>query len=49
MAQPEPGRRDRLAAFAAEAPTFRQAFAAMGRAFARKAVRLVVWRRPTAG
>jgi hypothetical protein len=36
---------DRLDTFAATAPTFRQAFGAVGRAFARKAVRSVVWRR----
>jgi hypothetical protein len=36
---------DRLDAFAASAPTVREAFSAVGRAFARKAVRLVVWRR----
>lgn len=34
----------RLDAFATSAPTLRQAFAGVGRAFARKAVRLVVWR-----
>ena len=36
---------DRLDAFAQSAPTLRSAFAGVGRAFARKAVRLVVWRR----
>jgi hypothetical protein len=36
---------DRLDAFASSAPTFREAFGGLGRAFARKAVRLVVWRR----
>jgi hypothetical protein len=36
---------DRLDAFAQSAPTLRQAFAGLGRAVARKAVRLVVWRR----
>jgi hypothetical protein len=36
---------DRLDAFAAASPTFRDAFAGVGRAFARKAVRLVVWPR----
>ncbi|MEA2449200.1 MAG: hypothetical protein QOG63_1132 [Thermoleophilaceae bacterium] len=36
---------DRLDAFAQTAPTLRQAFADVGRAVARKAVRLVVWRR----
>ena len=35
---------DRLDAFAQSAPTLRRAFADLGRAFARKAVRLVVWR-----
>jgi hypothetical protein len=35
----------RLDAFASSAPTFREAFGAVGRAFARKAVRLVVWPR----
>jgi hypothetical protein len=39
---------DRLDAFAVSAPTVRQAFGAVGRAFARKAVRLVVWRRRAA-
>jgi hypothetical protein len=39
---------DRLDAFASGAPTFREAFGAVGRAFARKAVRLVVWRRRAA-
>jgi hypothetical protein len=39
---------DRLDAFATSAPTFRQAFGDLGRAFARKAVRLVVWRRRAA-
>ena len=38
----------RLDAFACEAPTLRQAFAGLGRAVARKAVRLVVWRRRAA-
>jgi hypothetical protein len=36
---------DRLDAFATAAPTLREAFGGVGRAFARKAVRLVVWRR----
>jgi hypothetical protein len=35
----------RLDAFAIEAPTLRRAFGDVGRAFARKAVRMVVWRR----
>jgi hypothetical protein len=35
----------RLDAFATTAPTLRQAFGGVGRAFGRKAVRLVVWRR----
>ena len=39
---------DRLDAFASSAPTFREAFGAVGRAVARKAVRLVVWRRRAA-
>jgi hypothetical protein len=41
----EPRLGDRLDAFAQSAPTLREAFASVGRAFARKAVRLVVWRR----
>ena len=36
---------DRLDAFATSAPTLRSAFGLLGRAFGRKAVRLVVWRR----
>jgi hypothetical protein len=36
---------ERLDAFATSAPTMRQALGGLGRAFARKAVRLVVWRR----
>jgi hypothetical protein len=36
---------DRLDAFAQSAPTLRTAFAELGRALARKAVRLVIWRR----
>jgi hypothetical protein len=36
---------DRLDAFAESAPTLRRAFGDLGRALARKAVRLVVWRR----
>jgi len=40
---------DRLDAFASSAPTFREAFGAVGRAVARKAVRIVVWRRRPAG
>jgi hypothetical protein len=39
---------DRLDAFATAAPTLRQAFGDLGRAFGRKAVRLVVWRRRAA-
>jgi hypothetical protein len=39
---------DRLDAFATASPTLREAFAGMGRAVARKAVRLVVWRRRAA-
>ena len=39
---------ERLDSFASSAPTLREAFAGVGRAFARKAVRLVVWRRPGA-
>jgi hypothetical protein len=39
---------DRLDAFASAAPTLREAFSGVGRAFARKAVRLVVWRRRAA-
>jgi hypothetical protein len=42
---PRPGVFDRLDAFASEAPTLRRAFRDVGRAFGRKAVRLVVWRR----
>lgn len=45
---PEPRLRDRLDAFATGAPTLRGAFGGVGRAFARKAVRLVVWRRRSA-
>jgi hypothetical protein len=44
---PRPGVFTRLDAFATEAPTLRRAFRDVGRAFGRKAVRLVVWRRPT--
>jgi hypothetical protein len=40
-----PGVIARLDAFATTAPTLRQAFGGVGRAFGRKAVRLVVWRR----
>ena len=36
---------DRLDAFAGSAPTLREAFAALGRAVGRKAVRLVIWPR----
>jgi hypothetical protein len=39
----------RLDAFATEAPTLRHAFGDVGRAFGRKAVRLVVWRRRRRG
>jgi hypothetical protein len=47
--EPRPERLgDRLDAFATAAPTLRQAFGALGRAFGRKAVRLVVWRRRAA-
>jgi hypothetical protein len=41
----KPGVIARLDAFATDAPTLRGAFRDMGRAFGRKAVRLVVWRR----
>src|SRR4051812_39220736 len=40
---------DRLDAFASEAPTLRRAFRDVGRAFGRKAVRVVVWRRRARG
>jgi hypothetical protein len=47
LAAPAPaGRIARLDAFASESPTLRLAFRQLGRAFAAKAVRLVVWRRP---
>jgi hypothetical protein len=36
----------RLDSFATSAPTLRRAFRDVGRAFGRKAVRMVVWRRP---
>jgi hypothetical protein len=36
----------RLDSFATNAPTLRRAFRDVGRAFGRKAVRMVVWRRP---
>jgi hypothetical protein len=39
---------DRLDAFAETAPTLRRAFGDLGRAVARKAVRLVIWRRRAA-
>jgi hypothetical protein len=42
---PRAGVFDRLDAFATEAPTLRGAFRDVGRAFGRKAVRMVVWRR----
>jgi hypothetical protein len=41
----KPGVIARLDDFAANAPTFRRAFRDFGRAFGRKAVRMVVWRR----
>jgi hypothetical protein len=44
VAESRPSLGRRLDAFASSAPTLRQAFAGMGRAVARKAVRLVVWR-----
>ena len=44
---PRVGVFDRLDAFATEAPTLRRAFRDVGRAFGRKAVRMVVWRRRT--
>jgi hypothetical protein len=44
---PRAGVFDRLDAFATEAPTLRRAFRDVGRAFGRKAVRMVVWRRRT--
>jgi hypothetical protein len=44
LAEPRPSLGRRLDAFAASAPTLRSAFRDVGRAFARKAVRLVVWR-----
>jgi hypothetical protein len=44
LAEPKQSLGRRLDAFATSAPTLRQAFAGVGRAFARKAVRLVVWR-----
>ncbi len=42
---PRAGVLDRLDAFASDAPTLRRAFRDVGRAFGRKAVRMVVWRR----
>jgi hypothetical protein len=45
IADPKPGLGQRLDAFASSAPTLRQAFGGVGRALARKAVRLVVWPR----
>jgi hypothetical protein len=45
LGAPRRGVFDRLDAFASEAPTMRRAFRDVGRAFGRKAVRLVVWRR----
>lgn len=44
LAEHRPGFGRRLDAFASSAPTLRSAFRDVGRAFARKAVRLVVWR-----
>jgi hypothetical protein len=46
VATASPGVIARLDSFAANAPTLRRAFRDVGRAFGRKAVRLVVWRRP---
>ena len=46
---PRAGVFDRLDAFATEAPTLRRAFRDVGRAFGRKAVRVVVWRRRSRG
>jgi hypothetical protein len=43
-----PGVIARLDSFAREAPTLRRAFRDVGRAFGRKAVRMVVWRRRSA-
>jgi hypothetical protein len=48
IAAPRARLSERLDAFAAGAPTLRQAFGGVGRAFARKAVRMVVWRRRAA-
>ena len=45
IAERPPGFVARLDAFASSAPTLRSAFGGLGRAFGRKAVRLVVWRR----
>jgi hypothetical protein len=47
--QAKPGVIARLDSFASEAPTLRRAFRDVGRAFGRKAVRMVVWRRRTGG
>jgi hypothetical protein len=44
LGEPKQSLGRRLDAFAASAPTLRSAFRDVGRAFARKAVRLVVWR-----
>jgi hypothetical protein len=44
IAEPRQSLGRRLDAFATSAPTLRQAFSGVGRALARKAVRLVVWR-----
>ena len=44
LAEPRLSLGRRLDAFATSAPTLRSAFRDVGRAFARKAVRLVVWR-----
>jgi hypothetical protein len=48
LAEPRARLTDRLDAFAASAPTLRRAFGDVGRAFGRKAVRMVVWRRRAA-
>ena len=45
LAEPKQGLGRRLDAFASSAPTMRQALGGVGRALARKAVRLVVWPR----
>ena len=48
IAAARPSLGTRLDAFATSAPTLREAFGDVGRAIARKAVRLVVWRRRAA-